>query len=253
MLSSSFLKSLLLKSLFVSTSSLIFIVSLFSASSIANSNNQTNSTRQGLPGRRISGGVREGNCFKDFNQSLVAIMPRNNLGKTVSARPTFWFSVPATEGETRAEFQLFDSADEIAYSTFVNIGEEQGISEFKLPDDIPELTVDETYRWTFSLGCTDTSQFVVQGWIQRSDMPGSMVQQLEDASSEERAALYSSAGFWYEQVTELMSLRRNVPTSADFQMEWAELLATAGLTSHVSSNITEAMSAMESYPVLRGY
>ena len=231
------------KALLTTTLATAIATSVLAMPSTANRNNA--SPRQGLPGRRISGGVREGNCFRDFDQSLVAIMPRNNLGKTISARPSFWFSVPATLGEKTSEFLLIDELGEIVYGTQVKVSGEQGISEFQLPASATELAVDKTYTWTFSIGCTDSSQFVVKGNVQRVAVPNSVKQRLEVASPEEKVALYGSTDLWHEQVTTLVNLRRSDPANADFQMEWAELLATTGLISHVSGNIASAMSTAE--------
>lgn len=225
-----------------------FILTFLSASLLCNAvaqpsfaNSRANNTRQGLPGRRISGGVRKGNCFADFNQSLVAIMPRNNLGRTMLARPALWFSVPEIIGEKTAEFQLFNASDEQIYSAPVDISGDEGISKLQLPPSAPELAVDETYRWTFSIGCTDSSQFVVQGWIHRVAPPSVLLQEVEDASIEERITLYSSANLWHEQVTALVNLRQSNTTLTTFQIEWAEMLAAAGLTSYVSNTISEPM------------
>ena len=81
------------------------------------SNINNDNVRQGLPGRRISGGVRmeppADSCFSDFNQSLVSIMPRSNLGTTLASHPTFWFSMPETNGAKSVEFQLIDEANEL--------------------------------------------------------------------------------------------------------------------------------------------
>lgn len=216
--------------------------------SSANQSTQT-INRQGLPGRRISGGIREDGCFKDFNQSLVAVMPRNNLSKTALARPTLWFSLPVIEGERRIEFQLFNEADELIYGTLIDATDNQGISEFQLPPDAPALVVDKTYRWTFSLGCANKSQFIVQGWIQRDNIPRSIEQRLKEAALEDQAALYESAGFWHEQVTILANLRRNDSSNIEIQIAWAELLTTAGLASHVSGDITDEANAMHAITV----
>jgi len=240
------------KPFFTVALALTTVASTLAMPSMAGRNN-TDNPRQGLPGRRISGGVREGNCFKDFDQSLVAIMPRNNLGKTISARPSFWFSVPATTEARESEFLLIDESDEVVYSTRINISGEQGISEFQLPESATALTPDKVYTWTFSIGCTDSSQFVVKGNVQRVSVTNDLTARMTTASLEEQAALYSSLDLWHERVTALINLRQRNPADADFQMEWAELLATTGLTSHVSSNITAAMSIAETPSLTANY
>ncbi len=201
--------------------------------------------RQGLPGRRISGGVRQGNCFTDFNQSLVAMLPRNNLGKTAAARPAFWFSVPETKGHSEVQFQLFDESDEIIYSTYIQTNNEQGLSEFQMPETAPELSPNQNYRWVFSIGCSDVSRFELQGWVRRVSLPAATDSQIAAANAEERLALYESEGLWHEQVSELVNLRRSNSANINFQIKWAALVESTGLASDISSHITEAMRATE--------
>ena len=204
--------------------------------------------RQGLPGRRISGGVRmeppEDSCFADFNQSLVSIMPRNNLGKTAASHPTFWFSLPETIGENSVEFQLIDEADKLVYTTQLDISSKAGLSEFQLPQTAPALAVDKNYKWVFSLACSNGSQSPVlglQGWVRRVTVPASFANQIESASLEERVFLYAAAGLWQEEVTELLTLRRQGAVNDTLQMAWNKLLSLTGLTSEISSYISEAM------------
>lgn len=220
----------------------------FPLSSSANDNVSQN-RNTGLPGRRISGGVREGNCFVDFNQSLVAMMPRNNLAKTAEARPAFWFSLPETKELDEVRFELLTEFDEPVYSTQVSIDPEHGVSELRLPESTRALVTGENYRWVFSIGCSDSSRFEVQGWVSRVALASNLASQLETASPEEKIALYAAAGLWHEQVTELINLRRQNSADMDFQLEWAELVQSAGLTSEVSSNISNAMSPVD--PIAR--
>lgn len=233
------------KLVLAATFGLVLASSTFPMSSLANSRNGQN-RNVGLPGRRISGGVREGNCFVDFNQSLVAIMPRNNFAKTAEARPAFWFSLPETEALDEVRFSLLTEFDEPVYSTQVDISRKHGLSELRLPESVPALVPGENYRWVFSLGCSDSSRFEVQGWVNRVELTSDMASQIESASPEDSVALYAAAGLWHEQVTELINLRRQNLADMDFQFEWAALVQSAGLTSEVSSNISEAMSPVES-------
>ncbi|MEL6554359.1 MAG: DUF928 domain-containing protein [Cyanobacteria bacterium J06621_11] len=204
--------------------------------------------RQGLPGRRISGGVRmeppADSCFTDFDQSLVSIMPRNNLGKTSLSHPTFWFSLPETLGQRAVEFQLMDESDELVYSTQLNINDDAGLSEFQLPSTAPALEVDKNYKWVFSLACSNGSQSPVlglQGWVRRVTMSETLASQIDLASSEDRFFLYGTAGLWQEQVTELLNLRRQNLANNNLQVAWTSLIASTGLTSEISSNIADSM------------
>lgn len=208
--------------------------------------------RQGLPGRRISGGVRmeppADSCFTDFDQSLVSIMPRNNLGKTAASHPTFWFSLPETTGAKLVTFQLRDESDELVYSTQLHIRDEAGLSEFQLPSTAPALTVNQNYRWVFSLACSNGSQSPIlglQGWVRRVAISESLKDRIASASSEDRFFLYSTEGLWQEQVTELLNLRRQSLVNDALQKAWTSLILSTGLTSEISSHISEAMTPVE--------
>lgn len=239
-----------------SLSATVALLLFSSALSLPSLANETNNIRQGLPGRRISGGVRlnpTDSCFSDFNQSLVAVIPRSNLGKTTAARPTFWFSMPETSGSKVGEFQLFNNAEEMVFSTHLTVADNLGLSEFQLPETAPELAMNENYRWVFSVACTattgigraDTPTLGLQGWVRRVESPAGLASQLSTASLEEQVSLYAAAGLWHEQVTTLMNLRRNNPGNMNLQLAWASLLQANGLTRHASHNISEAMLVTE--------
>ena len=244
-----------------SLSATVALLLSWSALSLPSFANETNNIRQGLPGRRISGGVRlnpADSCFSNFNQSLVAVIPRNNLGKTAAARPTFWFSIPETNDSKIGEFQLFNSSEEMVFSTHLTIADDYGLSEFQLPDTAPELAINENYRWVFSVACTattgseatDAPALGLQGWVRRVESPTGLASQLLTASPEDKVSLYAAAGLWHEQVTTLINLRRNNPGKINLQLTWASLLQANGLTHHASHHISEAMLVAESTELL---
>ncbi|MGC1310217.1 MAG: DUF928 domain-containing protein [Phormidesmis sp.] len=234
------------KSLLAAAFTLSLAISAVSFPSLANNRNEL---RQGLPGRRISGGVRDSraNCFTSFDQSLVAIIPQSNLGKTASPRPTFWFSVPETEGSKSGEFKLYDPFGELVYYTSVDMSDDYGLSEFQLPESAPALVLNEEYQWVFTMACEGASahQLGLSGQVLRVNLSDSAVKRINEASPEDRVSLYAAAGLWQEQVTELVALRRSNINNMDFQLEWAALIQSTGLTSYVSSHISEAMSAAQ--------
>lgn len=218
--------------------------------SFANDANVSN-PRQGLPGRRISGGVRmeppADSCFSDFNQSLVSIMPRSNLSTTLAAHPSFWFSIPETVGSKSVEFQLLNEADELLYSTQVNVESESGLSEFQLPASAPALAENENYKWTFSFACNNGSRSPVlglQGWIRRVEPSAAVMAQLMSATPEEQVEIYGLAGLWQEQVSALLNLRRQDVVNADLQLMWTDLITSSGLTAEISDNVLGQMSVV---------
>jgi hypothetical protein len=203
--------------------------------------------RQGLPGRRISGGVRGpgSTCFTNFDQSLVALLPQNSLGKTASPHPVFWFSMPETQGATLATFQLFNQADELIYQTPVQTAG-GGLSEFQLPAAAPALAVDEVYKWVFTVACDGSSapQLGLMGWVQRVALAEDVAVQVAIASPAERVSLYAAAGLWHEQVNQLASLRRSQLANVDLQvdLQLAALMQSAELSAYLSDQLAAPMS-----------
>lgn len=244
-------KTYRLKCFSILTVSLLFSWGLSIAPSLA-SRTDTSEVRQGLPGRRISGGVRtsSGSCLADFNQTVVAVTPHTSVSKTAAAHPTFWFSLPETVGEKTVEFSLFNEAEELIYSAQVDASNDYAISEFKLPESAPSLSVNENYNWVFSLACDNGSQSApilgLEGWVQRVDISAGLAAQIEAASPEQRIELYQSAGLWHEQVTELANLRRSQETlDTTLQSEWAALMQSTGLTDYLASQLSESMAAID--------
>ncbi len=236
----------ILKSFLSTGCGLVLLLNAFSLPSLANS---SSNLRQGLPGRRISGGVRlpDASCFTDFNQSVVAILPRSIIGKTAEAHPTFWFSTPEFGASKTVAFELFSRSDELIYSAQLEISDEHGLSEFKLPETAPALVIGEDYRWVFSVAC-DTAKapaLGVQGIVHRVDLTDEVAAQIEAATPTEKLALYEAAQLWHEQVTTLIGLRREHSFNRVFQFEWAALIESIGLSSEVSSNVSPAMTAIE--------
>ena len=194
--------------------------------------------KQGLPGRRISGGVRS-ECFKDSTQSLVAMTPRNLLGKTAQAHPTFWFSLPDTQSAKSIRFELFNASDNIVYSTQIDQSDASGLSKIELPQTAPALATGENYRWVFSLKCEndpETASLDVQGWVRRVEISAELTNQIALASPTERAYLYEEADLWHEQVTTLADLRSDHPESLEAQLKWAALVQASGLDPYISNS-----------------
>ena len=244
------------KRLSILSASLLLVIGMSATPSLADAADNSE-VKQGLPGRRISGGVRtgSGSCFADFSQSAVAVVPRGPVSKTAASHPTFWFSLPETIGEKTVEFSLFNEAEEIVYSTQVAVSNEYALSEFTLPEHAPGLAPNENYSWVLSLSCNDSSETTpvmgLEGWVRRVEVSSRLAATIEAASPEERVALYQSAGLWHEQLTALANLRRNQePFDADLQSEWAALIQSTGLSDYLASHISKSMVAIDAIAYL---
>lgn len=181
---------------------------------------QTNGLRQGLPGRRISGGSRSpaASCLRTPDQAVVALMPKSNLGLTLADRPTLWFLLPAVSPDKQLELGLFDSKGDLVYQKTIQAPDSAGLTGFSLPDTIAPLTPGENYRWYLSVVCNPGSRaedLYVTGWTSRVSPDSTLLQALSTASVQERLAIYESSSLWLDTLTALAELQQQDYAAAE--------------------------------------
>ena len=196
----------------------LLLLCTISNSSLANTNN----VRQGLPGRRISGGSRSPNtaCLLDdahskAAQKVIAIAPESNLNQTATARPTFWFALPAINPDRSIEFSLVDQAEETVHTQTLQPTGRAGLTAITLPATALELDENQTYKWHLSVVCDRASRatdLVVWGWIERT----------------------TGQSAWNDRLTALANLYRertvNEQTTEDLEDRWMALLVSENLS-----------------------
>jgi Domain of Unknown Function (DUF928) len=217
--------------------------------------------RKGSASGRSRGGAIRGNCTaiksgSGVEADLVALIPKNNFGKTIAANPTFWFYVPtfgllptkATAPNVAApniaapplapvkvgEFMLLDDAGKpvLKHPIAVNLPEQSGFARFTLPTDpsfwLPgkSLQVGKQYNWFFSIVC-DAKQPAknptVRGWVERGDAPADRPEKLQKRSVTDRYQVYIDHGAWYESLTAIAENRQSA------RENWLALLQQLGL------------------------
>lgn len=216
------------------------LLTLGLTSEAAFANWQTDDLRQGLPGRRISGGSRSPSnaCLTTPNQPVIALIPEENVGLTLSEHPTFWFSLPAVSNDRELEFGLFDEAGEVVYQKTFEASGKAGITHLSLPETTTALETNKAYRWYLSIVCDPESRaedLFVTGWIERIQPGNEMRQQLATATSQERLALYEESALWYDALTTLAELRQNNPTAIELTQRWSNLLESVSLAQAISA------------------
>lgn len=190
-------------------------------------------SREGFPGRRVGGGTRGGNCFAS-TQKLTALVPKSNLGLTVSPYPTFFFFIPQTISPQTVEFVLLDDNEHQIYrTTFISSGA-SGIINLSLPakSGLPPLATGKNYHWYFSIVCNPANRvedIFVEGWIQRVELNPVLAIKLQNSSLQERIKLYISADLWHEALVTLAQLRRDRPSDSSIAANWIKLLKSVGL------------------------
>jgi len=198
----------------------------------------------GQPSGGSMGGGTRGSCSVSNQMPLTSLMPiRNpenqrtrlpvNPALTVATNPTFFLYVPTTTAQY-AEFLVFDAQDNEVYQTtlqFPRVSTSEvstsGIVKLSLPANV-SLETGKNYRWVFAVSCMTSdgdisSNYFVEGWIQRTDLSPDLKTKIDRATPLEQAKLYAEARIWSETLTIAAQLRTSKPD------EWEELLKSVGL------------------------
>ncbi len=201
---------------------------------------------EGTP-QATAGGASRGKCpnIQSVNPSVTALVPAlqeadelapDLTGLTFDHSPTFYFYVPAISAQ-KAAFSLKDEQNNDVYQVNFPLAGKTGIISVKLPSNVPPLTVDQTYRWSFGIICEaqtpeDIPEVVfVTGEIRRTPTNTTLNSQLQQATPLEQVALYSQNGIWFEGLATLAQLRRSQPNDPTIASLWQELLQSVGLES----------------------
>lgn len=228
-------------------------LSILSEPSLAN--NQPSNARQGLPGRRISGGSRSPNTACLLNgglptetQKVVALTPEDNLSRTVMARPAFWFVLPAVNPDRRIEFLVTDQDEEVVYKQTLQPTGKAGLAAIALPKTAPELTENQAYQWHLSVICDPSSRaadLVVWGSIERMAVEPSLQAKIAQADSQAQLALYEELTAWNDTLTALSHLHRDRTTenqdTTELEAQWSALLASENLGQLPDTSIASLM------------
>ena len=212
--------------------------------------------RQGLPGRRLSGGTRQGSVFTNAFDCLTALTTPDPVSITTADRPTLMFYVPKMASENNVEFVLRDGNDDLVYETTFLLNSDAGLVSVDTAEaaDMPALSLNEDYQWYFSIvpdSDDRANDVVVHGGIRRvdqgdwlaqqpvdADLTADLTEQLETASPLMQArVLYQQANLWHDAALMLNKMRQAEPENDAIATEWTQLLESAGL-----ANVLQASS-----------
>jgi len=202
----------------------------------------SSSVRQGLPGRRISGGTRS-ECMAG-SAPVVALNPTTNLGETVSDSPSVYFIIPELEDVYPLEFSLRDSEGNSIYEQSLNTRENRGVVGIQLPPQ--SLEKNQDYQWKFSVVCDaqDPSQRdTLSGWLRQVEPEEAMANSLNTAESYsinaglEVARSYQESGLWNDAISTLAELREQYPTARSVYHSWNQLLQALEVETLVGESV----------------
>lgn len=190
-------------------------------------------TEEPLPGYLQRATRKIGKCEKG-KIKLTALVPENNIGRTVSEYPVFFFYLPETEAQL-AEFVLQDEKGNQIYQTTLKINNSSGVIGVNIPanQNVSPLQLGKNYRWSVALICDteDRSADVLEtGIVRRVELSADIRSQLEQANSREKAVIYAQNGIWQDALFSLAAARRANPNDAQLAADWKSLLDSVKLS-----------------------
>ncbi|MEM6755168.1 MAG: DUF928 domain-containing protein [Cyanobacteria bacterium P01_C01_bin.38] len=184
------------------------------------------------PSRSSAGGSRGESCAigksNKNNVSIVKLLPKSNIGLTEEQRPSIMVYVPATTART-AFFSIQDENYNHHYQTTLQLPEQPGVIEIKLPSEAPALETGKNYQYSLVMICgvdMEPDDPLTSGWIQRVKPKGNLNQK----ASVELASRLASDGIWFDAVSTLAELRKSQPSNQSVVDSWQELLESADLS-----------------------
>jgi len=192
------------------------------------------------------GGATRGPCIATDSKAPVALIPPSGIGETVAEYPTiFWYMPELLPDDAPApvvKFVLKDANEEKIYSATYPlaksaegvVGTPGGIMSLTVAKGYP-LKIGQEYHWELTVMCdsTDTTDqsgtMPMDGRIKRVEAAPTLAVRLQQATPQDRVALYATEKLWFETVATLIELRRDRPNDTNLADAWGKLLASVGL------------------------
>lgn len=184
------------------------------------------------PKERGTNTTRGDSCDRNAAGKLTPLVPLSHIGQTSSSRPTFvWFVPGLKETSARADrtlhplqFRLFTRTGQPLYRT--ELQSQPGIMQISLPQNQPEFTTGQIYRWQVVLVCDPNApsrNVVVAAEIEVVKPAASLQTQLAATPTpQQQSDLYAEEGLWYDAIAAALK----APKTAQNQSVVLDLLAS---------------------------
>ncbi|MFN4065688.1 MAG: DUF928 domain-containing protein [Thermosynechococcus sp.] len=186
---------------------------------------------RGMPGQRVAGATRFGECTQGSLTKIVALVPDNNLGTTAVANPSLFFFVPQSTAKS-AELLLLSEAGELLLTQQVPLNGKAGILPVRVDAAKVNLQPGQKYQWIFSLTCKpnepDANPFVT-GWIERAELDRNLTKVITTIPAADRLPLLATSQLWNDTLATLVELQQSNPNDATIKRQWQDVLKSAGI------------------------
>ena len=175
---------------------------------------------------------------------FTALVPVSGIGQTIDQYPTIYWYMPKMSSKDALapalEFTLRDAQDQKIYSAQYPLTKSAdgivgtpGLMSLRVDKSYP-LQTGQEYNWELRLMCDSTDsdrsddQFV-EGGLKRVAADPNLALRLQQATPQDRVAIYANAQLWYETLGTLIELRRDRPNDQNLADAWDKLFNTVYL------------------------
>jgi hypothetical protein len=192
-----------------------------------------NAPMRGAPATRVGGGTRSA-ATKSVQLSVLA---PSDTGFTTRDKPTIYWYVSETLSKpvelTIISNESLEAASKPAFEVTLQPPVARGVHALSLEQYGVVLKPGVEYQWFVALvdnAAQRSNDVIAGGTIKRVAETDSVRSRAKDAGPANLAALYASAGIWYDAVDELSRLIIAQPENRELRAQRAALLEQVGLT-----------------------
>lgn len=180
--------------------------------------------------RESTGGTES--CLIEPQQTVVALVPKDNNGLSSTPTPTLYSFIPANQGATLT-LTLRDPQGRDIYRQERPAPTEAGVIGWPVENVSLKNGVD--YQWQLTLTCTNgTTAVKTLSWFR--PMPLSPAQQQRIVHARDAADAFAMAGYWYDALNQLAKQRLTQPANVQVQQKWQALLQSPAVQlAHVAN------------------
>jgi hypothetical protein len=187
-----------------------------------------------MPGRRRPGSARPLYGCQPEEAQLTALVPQNLKGLTSKPDPRLFFYLPALPPTKEIELVVRNHSDRLVFEKSFRGSERAGIIEIALPPTFALTSSEDTkeYHWYLSIICNPGDRaydVVVEGLIERVDLPAESLAKLGRLDLAQRITFYRSYQLWHDALTALADSKISGESTAESTVLLQQLLQAANI------------------------
>ncbi|MEM8610620.1 MAG: DUF928 domain-containing protein [Cyanobacteria bacterium P01_H01_bin.105] len=178
------------------------------------------------PDRTSGLGSRTGGRCTLEEETIEALMPENNFGLTLAARPTVVVQIPENTSAQRLILTITDEEERYYAEEDFWVAGQTGLISLSLSDQPQPLTIGRNYRWHVVVVCDeqpDPDNPVLVGWVQRT----AVTESISKKTPLEQAQWFAENGYWYDMLAVLLRELEDHPNDPHLQAIWQSVVSSS--------------------------